>query len=63
MSAFYTFTSASAQNGIAELHRRLANVLGLLAKAAIAVAHLHARKGAIQAQRDAWREEAEYLAA
>jgi hypothetical protein len=47
----------------AELRLQLATAQDLLMETAIDAGHLHARIEAVQAERDAWREEAERLGA
>ncbi|QGY03563.1 hypothetical protein MMSR116_17965 [Methylobacterium mesophilicum SR1.6/6] len=43
----------------AELKRELATAQDMLMETAIDAGHLHARIEAVQAERDAWRQEAE----
>ena len=47
----------------AELRQQLTTAQDLLMETAIEAGHLHARIEAVQAERDAWREEAERLTA
>jgi hypothetical protein len=47
----------------AELRKQLADAQDLLMETAIDAGHLHARIEAVQAERDAWRIEAERLGA
>lgn len=47
----------------AELRQQLAAAQDMLIETAIDAGHLHARLEAMQAERDAWRAEAERLAA
>lgn len=45
----------------AELRQQLAAAQDILVETAIDAGHLHARIGAVEAERDAWRAEAEGL--
>lgn len=47
----------------AELRQQLGNTQDLLMETAIDAGHLHARIETVQAERDAWRAEAERLGA
>ncbi|MDP4023730.1 hypothetical protein Q8W71_13925 [Methylobacterium sp. NEAU 140] len=46
----------------AELREQLASAQDMLMETAIDAGHLHARIGALEAERDAWKVEAERLA-